>query len=331
MSFIWPAMLALLLLLPVGAALYVRAQRRRRALAAHYGGMGLALASAGRPLGARRHIPPALFAAGLAILIVGMARPQAAVSLPHIAGTVMLAFDVSGSMAAEDVEPSRMEAAKAAARAFVAGRPDGVKIGVTAFSDGGLTVQAPTDDHDAVLDAIGRVTPQRGTSLGQGILAALAAIGVAAGETTQLAGPDVPTPTPLPAGTVAPAAIVLFSDGENTAPPDPLEAAQAAADRGVRVYTVGVGSAAGAELEIEGFRVHTRLDEGALQQIAALTAGAYFGAEAQQELGGVYRDLARQLVVEQDTLEVTALFAGAGILVLLAGGLCSLLWFGRLP
>src|SRR5690606_16966411 len=139
---------------------------------------------------ARRHVPPALFLVGLAILIVGLARPQAAVSLPRIAGTVMLTFDVSGSMAAEDMEPTRMEAAKALAREFVAAQPPGVRIGVTAFSEGGLTVQAPTDDKDAVLDAIGRISPQRGTSLGQGILAALAAIAVEAGETPQPTGSD---------------------------------------------------------------------------------------------------------------------------------------------
>jgi len=328
MSFIWPAMLALLLLLPLCVVLYVRMRRRRDALAAHYGSLGL-VQGAGRPLGARRHVPPALFLVGLAILIVGLARPQAAVSLPRIAGTVMLTFDVSGSMAAEDMEPTRMEAAKALAREFVAAQPPGVRIGVTAFSEGGLTVQAPTDDKDAVLDAIGRISPQRGTSLGQGILAALAAIAVEAGETPQPTGSDAPTPTPVAPGEIAPALIVLFSDGENTAPPDPLEAALAAADRGVRIHTVGIGTTSGIPLEVEGFTVHTRLDEATLQQIADMTGGAYYGAERQHELDTIYQDLARQLVVTPEETEITALFAGAGILVLLAGALCSLLWFGR--
>lgn len=330
MTFIWPAMLALLLLLPLCVVLYVRLQRRRRALAERYGSLGLVQAT-GQPLGAWRHLPPALFLAGLAILILGLARPQAVVSLPRIAGTVMLAFDVSGSMAAEDMSPTRIEAAKALARELVAGQPSGVKIGVTAFSEGGLTVQAPTEDQSAVLAAIDRVSPQRGTSLGQGILAALTAIAVEAGETPQAQGGDAETATPAAPEATLPAAIVLLSDGENTVPPDPLEAARAAADRGVRIHTVGVGSASGIALQVEGFTVHTRLDEAALQQIAELTSGAYYGAERQHDLNPIYQDLARQLVVEPQAMEITSLVAGAGLLVLLIGGICSLLWFGRIP
>jgi Ca-activated chloride channel homolog len=284
-----------------------------------------------QPIGARRHIPPALFAAGLALLVVGLARPQAVVSMPRIAGTVMIAFDVSGSMAAEDAEPSRMEAAKTLARAFVEQQPPGVRIGVTAFSDGGLTVQAPTESRDDLLAAIERVSPQRGTSLGQGILAALTAIAAEHGEAPPLAGDENAAPTAVPSGTWAPAAIVLFSDGENTAPPDPFEVAELAAERGVRIHTVGVGSTNGITLQLEEFAVHTRLDEASLQQIAELTAGSYFGAERQGELGLVYQELARRLVVEPESIEITALLAGAGILLLLAGGVCSLVWFGRMP
>jgi Ca-activated chloride channel family protein len=320
-------MLGLLLLLPLAAALYVRARRRPRAVSPR--GAQL-LQNLAQPIGARRHVPPALFAAGLALLIVGLARPQAVVSVPRIAGTVMLAFDVSGSMAAEDAEPSRMEAAKSIARAFVEQQPPGVRIGVTAFSDGGLTVQAPTDNRDELLAAIERVSPQRGTSLGQGILAALSTIAAASGEAPPVLGPEDATPAEA-SGTWVPATIVLFSDGENTAPPDPFEVAALAAERGVRIHTVGVGSTNGFTLQLEDFSVHTRLDAASLQQIAELTAGSYYDAERQGELGLVYQELARRLVVEPESIEITALLAGAGILLLLAGGVCSLIWFGRMP
>lgn len=328
MSFLWPPMLLLLLLLPVAVVQYRRARRRRAAASSGYGSLTMSQLS-GRPLGARVHIPPALFLVGLALLIVGMARPQATVLLPRVGGTVMIAFDVSGSMAADDVAPSRMEVAKELARTFVAGQPEGVKIGVTAFSEGGLTIQVPTDDTGAVLAAIDRVAPQRGTSVGQGILAALTAIQVDAGETPQQPGAEAPPPAPPE--TEAPAAIILFSDGENTSPPDPLDAAYEALARGVRIHTVGVGSAAGATLQLEGFSVNTRLDEGALRQISEMTLGSYYGADQQENFGAVYQELTRRLLVKPEELELTALFAGAGVLALLIGGLCSMLWFGRAP
>jgi Ca-activated chloride channel homolog len=327
MSFLWPAMLLLLLLVPLCAVLYARMQRGRSA--ERHGTLGLLQSTSGQTLGARRHIPPALFLAGFAVLLLGLARPQATVSLPRVEGTVMLTFDVSGSMAAEDGDPTRMETAKAAARAFVERQPPGVQIGVAAFSEGGLTVQAPTHDEAAILAAIDRIEPQRGTSLGQGILASLNALAIAEGEMPPRDGSA--TPTPVPVASNGAAVIVLLSDGENTAPPDPFEAARAAADRGVRIYTVGVGSAAGTTLQLEDFSVFTRLDEATLAQIAQLTEGGYVSAADEPDLGGIYEDLALRLVVEPDAIEVTSLFAGAGILVLLIGGLCSLLWFGRFP
>ncbi|HWQ14460.1 MAG TPA: VWA domain-containing protein [Roseiflexaceae bacterium] len=328
MSFIWPPMLVSLLLVPLGAALYVRRLRRQRALRARYGSLGLVQA-AGRPPGARRHVPPALFLAGLAILLVALARPQAAVALPRVEGTVILAFDISGSMAAEDLRPTRMEAAKSVAREFVQRQPPTVQIGVVAFSDGGLPVQAPTSDRQAILGAIDRIAPQRGTSLGQGILASLAAITARRDPAATPQGAEAPEQGLEAQRT--PASIVLLSDGENTAPPNPLAAAQTAADRGVRIYTIGVGSAEGTTLEVNGFTVHTRLDEATLRQIAQITAGAYYRAGDEQELRAIYENLELQLVVEPEMMEVTGLFASAAILLLLAGAACSLLWFGRAP
>jgi Ca-activated chloride channel family protein len=343
MSFIWPAMLLLLLLLPLFVMLYLRTQQRRRRVAARYGSLGLVPGAVGRQLGLRRHIPPALFLVGLTILMIALARPQTVVSLPRVEGTVILAFDVSGSMAADDLKPTRMEAAKAAARDFVERQPRSVLIGVVAFSDSGFSVQAPTNDQEAILATINRLTPERGTSLGNGILASLNTIAASSaqgvsGDTdgepphlSNLTPMPTPTPTPVPEGTYTPAVIVLLSDGENTVSPDPLAAAQAAADSGVRIYTVGIGSAAGATLNINGFIIHSQLDEAMLQQISLLTDGAYYSAGNEQDLRTIYENLDPQLVMKPEKMEVTSIFAGAGILALLIGGVFSLLWFSRLP
>ena len=335
MSFIWPAMLVFLGLIPLCAALYVRLQQRRRRLLAQYGSLGFVHGGAGRPLGMRRHLPPGLFLAGLTILVLALARPQAAISLPRVEGTVILTFDVSGSMAATDLQPTRMEAAKTVAREIVQRQPSSVQIGVVAFSDSGLAVQAPTNDQQAILAAINRIRPQRGTSLGQGIQAALNTLNAEpeaeARRYSQLPATATPTPTPVPPGTNTSTAIVLLTDGENTGPPDPSDAAQIAADRGVRIYTVGIGSATGTTLHVNGFTVHTQLDEPTLQQIAQITEGAYFNAESQEDLRTIYENLDLQLVIKSEKTEVTALFAGVGLLVLLIGGICSLVWFSRVP
>lgn len=330
MEFTWPVMLSSLVLIPLFIILYLMLQRRRRRFSARYGSLGLLV----REAAGRRHIPPALFLIGLTLLFVALARPQTVVSLPRIEGTVILAFDVSGSMAADDLKPTRMEAAKAAARGFVEQQPGSVLIGVVAFSDGGFSVQAPTHDRELILDSINRLTPQRGTALAHGIIASLNAIAAGAGETTiysSLVTPTGPTPTPVPEGTFTPAVIVLLTDGENNQPPDPTTAAQEAAKRGVRIYTVGIGSPGGTTLQINDFRVHTQLNEPLLQQISAITHGAYYNAQNEQDLQAIYADLKPQLVIKIEETEVTSIFAGVSILVLLIGGTISLLWFGRWP
>jgi Ca-activated chloride channel family protein len=334
MSFIWPAMLVLLLIVPLFVLLYIGQQRRRRRLAANYGRLGIVQGT----LGARRHIPMVLFLIGLTVLIVALARPQAVVSLPKIEGTVILAFDVSGSMAADDLKPSRMEAAKAAAYDFVANQPSTVRIGVVSFSENGFTVQVPTDDQEVVLSAIGRLTPQRGTSLGYGIQVSLDAIAQAddtprfySNLTPTPQGTPAPTPTPVPKGTHTSSVIVLLTDGENNTSPDPLTVAQTAADRGVRIYPIGIGSAAGSILHIEGFTVRSRLNEELLNQIAQLTDGTYYTAENEQELKSIYNNLNPQLVIKPEKTEVTSLLAGISIVFLLIGGAFSLVWFSRLP
>jgi Ca-activated chloride channel homolog len=336
MTFIWPIMLWLLIILPLFVLLYVGLQQRRRRLVNKYGSLGLVQAPGGRSVGYRRHVPPLLFLTGLGILIVSLARPQMVVSLPRIQGTVILVFDVSGSMAANDVRPTRIEAAKVTAQKFVDSQPDGILVGVVAFSDNGLSVQVPTNDKAAVTAAITRLTPTRGTSLANGIYAALNTIATAgkAPDThfyNNINPETTATPTPVPQGVYSPAIIVLISDGENTQNPDPLQASQAAADRGVRIYSIGIGTNAGADLSIDGFIVHTQLDEGMLQQISQITSGTYYNAQSEQDLDKIYNSIRPQLVVKPEKMEVTSLFAGVSSLVLLIGGAFSLGWFNRLP
>ncbi len=330
MSFIWPVMLFSLLIVPVSGLLYWRLQVRRQRYAANLGALGLVQSSVAKPPGWRRHLPAILYLSSLSLLSLAMARPEMQVSLPRIEGTVMLVFDVSASMAAQDLEPNRMEAAKVAAKALIEQQPSNIKIGVVSFSDGGLVVQNPTDDRAALYETIDRFKPQSGTSLSQGILLAL---------NTSLADPDPdsnnsegsPLPEPVLRGVYAPVVIVLLTDGENTEAPDPLEAAQVAIEQGVRIYTVGIGSRAGATLEIDGFNVYTQLNEDLLKQIAEMTEGEYFNADNNDDLQKVYENLDLQFVVKPEKMEITSLLAGLSFLVLLAGGGLSLVGLGRLP
>lgn len=323
-------MLFLLLLIPLLVGVYLYMQRRRRRALEKYGSLGFVQAGGLVP-GSRRHIPPLLFLSSLTILTLALARPQTVVNLPRVEGTVILVFDVSGSMAADDLKPTRMEAAKAAAQEFVQRQPSNVQIGIVAFSEGGLGVLAPTDDREAILDSIKRLSPQRGTSLANGILSALDIIFNKGEQVAQLAGTPAPTPQPVPRGSYSSAVIVLLTDGENNMNPDPLEVAQAAADRGVRVYTIGVGSAAGTTLTVNGFMVHTQLDEQTLKRIAEITAGKYYRAQSEEELRTIYKEVEPELTVKSEEMEVTSILAGISILIFLVGGAFSLLWFSRLP
>ena len=339
MSFIWPPMLLTLALIPIGFILYRYLDVTRRRRLAKYGGSGLAGGVTRRPVGVTGRIPAVLLALGLVAMSLAMARPQAVVSLPRQEGTVILAFDVSASMGATDLQPTRIAAAKAAAKDFVARQPRTIDIGVVAFSDSGIQVQQPTNDRASVMSAIDRLTPERGTSVAEGILASLKVIAIAeagpwANDYYTNASPAptaTATPTPVPAGTHAPAAIVLLSDGENNESPDPMAAAQAAASQGVRIYTVGLGSAAGTTVTVNGFQLHTQLDEATLQQISQVTDGTYYNATDAQQLLSVYDNLDTGLVLQPQLTEITAIFAGAGLLLLLAGALTSLYWLGRLP
>jgi Ca-activated chloride channel family protein len=341
MTFIWPPMLLALVLVPVGVLVARRIEEGRRRRMAALSGLGRPAVPAGGGAGSRSQarvgarLPSVLAVAAFAVFAVALARPQATVSLPRIEGTLVLTFDVSGSMAADDVAPTRMEVAKATAKAIVDRRPPGVVVGVVAFSDSGLSVQTPTADQGTLIAAIDRLGPARGTSLGQGILASLGAIQQAETDTpadyySNRSPEPTAAPTPVPPGSHDAAEIVLFSDGENNERPDPMAAAQTAADRGIRIQTVGVGTAAGTTLDLDGFRVQTQLDEALLRQIADVTAGRYQPAET-ADAGVVYDTLAKRLVARDESIEITALFAAAGLVLLLAAGVVSLARSGRLP
>lgn len=336
MSFLWPSMLVLLVLVPLGVAAHATLERRRARRVASFAGLGFTTPAGPRPSALRRRLPAALVILGVTAMLVALARPQAVVSLPVDEGTVVLVFDVSGSMAADDLKPSRMEAAKEAAKAFVEHQPGGVVIGVVAFSESGISAQVPTKDQGTVIAAINRLAPQRGTSVGQGILVALNAIALAeGGDNPDYYSNRSPSPSPslapVPAGSHTEASIVLLSDGENTVNPAALPAAQAAADRGVRIYTVGVGTPGGADLKVEGFSVHTQLDVDALRQVADVTGGTYLAIDDAAGLTRVYDDLGSKLEVKPQKMEITSIVAGGSLVLLLLGGLSSLAWLGRLP
>jgi Ca-activated chloride channel family protein len=342
MNFIWPQLLILLLTVPILIALYLLAQRRRKKYALRYASLSLIKDAMGKGPGIRRHIPPLLFLLAIITLIVALARPIAVVTLPAQEGTVIMVFDVSGSMAAEDLKPNRMEAAKEAARTFVDKQNAAVKIGVVSFSDNAFVVQSPTNDRDAVNAAINRLSPQRGTAIGRGILTGLESINEEANaedaafsrSRSTSFGPTPspsPTPKPLPKGMYAPAIMILLSDGESNIGPNPLDVLEPVAAQGVRVYTVGVGSPEGTILRVQGRAIRVRLDEPTMKRISEKTDGEYFNASNENDLRSIYEKLGTHLTLRTEKTEITAVFTAAGALLALVAGFLSLWWFNRLP
>jgi len=327
MNFLWPGNLLLVLVVPALIAAYIWAQRRRQKYAL------------GKGPGRKRHIPPALLLGALFFMALGTARPETVVVVPVQEGTVILALDVSGSMLAEDLKPNRMEAAKDAAKAFVARQGTDVKLGVVAFSGDAQVVQAPTKDHDLVIAAINRLKPQRATAIGRGMLASLDAIFEDSEETPpsvialrRLAGdPTGPTPGPVPKGADRTATIVLLSDGQNNQFPAPQQVIEDASSRGIRIYTVGVGSADGTVVRIQGRSVRTRLDEATLKEIADKTGGQYYNASNEKDLRAVYESLSTQLVLRQQKTEITAILTAIAAMLSIAAAALSLVWFNRIP
>ena len=351
-QFVWPRLLWLLASLPLWLGLYIAWQRR---------GVQRAWPSASMNTGATnfrftRHAPALLVLLGLGGVLVAIARPQAILLLPSRIDTVMLAIDSSGSMRATDVQPSRIEAAQAAAKSFVLGQPGQVKLGVVSVAGAAALVQAPTDQRDLVIQAIEQLSLQPGSALGSGIVIALHAMlpgsgldvrGLIDGEASPqpstgapLGGPT-PAPTApasgaaprqpislpkVPPGSNSAAAIVLLSDGQGNAGPDPLKMAQVAADLGVRVYTVGVGSVQGTVLKAQGMQMRVKLDEATLKKIAEITKAEYFSADNRQDLLQIYKSLSSKIVLKKHRrTEITALCALLGMLLLCWG--CAWTWW----
>ena len=325
MTFAWPWMLVGLVALPLLVQGYRRLLDRRADRRRELAALGLVAPAA--ITGRRRHLAPALFLAALALLLVGLGRPQATVAEPRREGTVVLAFDTSGSMAATDLAPTRMKAAQRAARAFVGQQPASIRVGVVAFGESGLITAQPTLDRAKVLAAIDRLAPQGGTALGRGLQTSLSAI---AGKTVQLNQDDGGVEAAGQAlGYYGSAAVILLSDGENTDGPDPLAAAELASTAGVRVYPIGLGSPQGTVLKVGGFQVATALNEPILRRIADTTDGRYYAAADERALADVYDSIDLTWTVQARRIEVTGLLAGAAALLLLLGAVLSIAWYGR--
>ena len=330
MSFASPKMFVLLLAVPAVVAWYVAAQRRRVVRAEALAGDGLVVAApaGGRPLGRRRHVPFAMFVVALTLLVVALARPSTTVRTPRRQGTVIVALDVSNSMRATDVKPNRIEAAKTAARAFVKQQANAVRVGVVAFGDGAVLVQAPTNNHADVLAAIDRVSIGGGTSLGQGLLTSLDTI--AGKQLTIDQGALNSDEAKVDVGYYGGTTIVALTDGENTNGPDPLAVAQVASAAGVRVHTVGVGTEAGTTFQFGGFSIATALDANELRQLASVTDGAYHPATDTAGLAAISKTIHLHFTLVSQHTEITALFCAVAVLFLLLGVLASVRWLGRI-
>jgi Ca-activated chloride channel family protein len=346
MSFLWPGLLVLLAALPALVAVYLWVLRRQKAAAVRFASLALAREAMGGTRPWRRHLPPALFLLGLAVAILAIARPSALLTLPSQQRTIVLAIDVSLSMRATDVQPSRLAAAQAAARAFVQELPPDLRVGIVSFAGTALAVQKPTTRKDELEEAIDRLQLDRHTAIGSGIIMSLAtllpdegidleSLVLGSRQSWRIHRPaEKVAPRkqvqPVPPGSNGSAAIVLLTDGRRTTGPDPLEAAQMAADRGIRVFTVGFGSAAGGPAMIEGYSIFMMFDEETLKAIAGITRAEYFHASSADELTKVYESLSSRFVLSKEEREVTALFAALAALLTLASAGLSLAWFHRL-
>lgn len=337
-NFLWPEMLWLLLVLPLLLLAYVWLLKRRKKTAVAWTHLDIVREAQGGTSLWRRHVPPALMGLALAACLVALARPTAVVTLPMVEQTIILAMDVSGSMRATDVLPNRMAAAQAAAKAFVEQLPRQVRIGVVQFAGTAAIVQPPTTSRDDVITAIDRFQLQRGTATGSGIVLSLAALFPDAGiDLSQITGqrPSAlgakkpPEHTPVEPGSYSSAAIILLTDGQRTTGPDPQDAAKMAADRGVKVYTVGIGTKDGDTIGFEGWTMRVRLDEQSLKNIAAATRSEYFYAGNSEDLKKVYQSLGSRLTAQKKETEVSSLLAGLAALLVLVAAALSLWWYGR--
>jgi len=345
MNFLWPQFLWLMAALPLLVLLYVWMLRRKRKTALKYASLSIVKEAMSARQSFKRHIPPLLFLFAMAAMLFAASRPVAVITLPSNQQTIILAMDVSGSMRATDVLPSRLVAAQNAAKAFIGELPRNVKVGIVAFAGSAQVAQLPTINREDLVTAIDRFQLQRATATGNAIVISLATLfpddgidlqSLQTGRERQKGfaidgeKKEKKAREPVAPGSYTSAAIIMLTDGQRTTGVDPLEAAKLAADRGIRVYTVGIGTVDGETIGFEGWSMRVRLDEETLKAIAQKTNAEYFYAGTAQDLKKVYESLSSKLTVEKKETEISALFAmiAAGLALLSAA--LSLLWFNRI-
>jgi len=357
MGFLWPASLLVLIAIPALVLFYIWILRRRKRFAIHYSSLSLVRAAMPKRSSWRRHVPFALFLIALTCLIVGLARPTASVRVPSSQATIMLALDVSWSMCSSDIPPNRLTVAQSAAETFIDNQELGTKIGIVAFAGFAELIVPPTNDRDALLEAVRSLVTARRTAIGSAILRsidAIAEVNPAVASVYLFDQAEQGEPVTVPEGTYQPDIIVLLTDGASNRGALPLDAAQAAADRGLRIYTIGFGTPQGSPFRCTpqqmggmefgdgfgsfggggfggggfggggGFR--RGLDEETLQEVAALTGGEYYLAESSDELLDVFAEVPAHLTTTQVNTEITAFFTGAAALLALAAVGLSFLW-----
>jgi len=348
MKFLWSDLLWLLLIVPLLTGAYVYALRRRKKTALHYASLMLVRAALGPGQWLRRHLPALLLLSALICALLGVARPIAVFTLPSQYQTVVLAIDVSRSMRTTDMEPSRLGAAQNAVKAFVKDLPPNVRIGIVTFAGTAAVVQTPTHNPDELVAAVDRFQLQRHTAIGSGLLVALALLLPEAGIDLEADVFDASFSRrsgakplkdadrsvrkefkPVPPGSYTNGAIVLLSDGRRTTGPDPLEAAKMAAERGVRVHTIGFGVKNHGPDDADVAEYYMGFNEEALKAIAGVTEGEYSHAGGTADLQSVYKNLTAKLVLEHRDTALTALFSAAAALFALVAAMLSLLWFHR--
>jgi Ca-activated chloride channel family protein len=348
MDVLWPGFLPLLGLVPLLVAVYIWILRRRRRFAVRFSSLALVRAAQPGDARLRRHLPFALFLLALTSLILALGRPVAVVNVPAGRATIVLALDVSRSMCSTDIPPNRLYAAEEAALSYIQDQGVSTQIAIVAFAGFAELIVPPTNDPEVLEDAVRSLTTGRRTGIGNGILESLDAIA----EIDPNVAPSVrsfsssvqPTFTPVPRGAYAPSIVVLLTDGASNTGPRPLDAAQQAVDRGVRIYTIGFGTARGGRMDCRavsgvadsfgggggwsggggGFR--RGIDEDTLKQVADLTGGRYFSAESADELQAVFDELPASLITRAEITEISFAFAAAGALLAVLAMALALRW-----
>jgi len=346
-TFMWPQFLWVLLAIPLLVLVYIWLLRRKKKLALRYASLSIVKQALGAGMHWRRHVPPALFLLAISAMLIASARPFAVISLPSTQETIILAMDVSGSMRATDVKPNRLVASQEAAKAFLKELPRSVRVGIVAFAGTASVVQPPTLSREDLVTAIDKFQLQRATAIGSAIVVSLTEIfpeegidltaltygnGRARGVSIDQLKPKNPKKefVPVAPGSYNSAAIILLTDGQRTTGVDTLEAAKMASERGVRVYTVGVGTIEGETIGFEGWSMRVRLDEPTLKSVALQTQAEYFYAGTAENLKQVYEKLSSRLTVEKKETEISGLLALVASLLAISSAALSLLWFNRI-